>query len=229
MMGAEPCGEAFSINLLSHQFPFQSSSHRPPKSKPLTPLPYRDSLPRSYNVVNHHLPCPHLPALVEGETLDHHVLGRHGEARDAAFYFDALRYGHALWHRGQAGRALLALTRALYADVAAEDPILQSWPLPYAAMAWMIRHHDSDDFPGNPRLSYQHQATRLRGERRALRSARAWAVWAIVRAIRPQLPGDPTCLELPHKDIQFLLEQNGHPGESELWRTVLQGFHCHPS
>jgi hypothetical protein len=192
-------------------------------STALTPSHTHAGLSPEKRIVNCIQTCPYLPSLTGGETFDHHLLGRHGEARDAAFYFDALRYGQALWHQGHAGRALLALTRALYADVAAEDPILQSWPLPYAAMAWMIRFHHSDDFPGNPRLSYQHQATRLCGERWELRSARAWAVWAIVRAIRPQLPGDPTCPEFSHQDIHFLLEKNGHPGESELWRQALGG------
>lgn len=169
----------------------------------------------------HRSSCPFLPALVAGETYDHHLLGRHSERRDAAFYEDALRYGHALWHQGHAGRALLAITRALYADVADDDLILQSWPLPYDAMAWIVRHHDSDDFPGNPRLSYQHQATRLRGERRELRSARAWAVWAIVCAIRPHLDGDPSCQELSLEEIQLLLEKHGHLGEGLSWRKVI--------
>lgn len=172
-------------------------------------------------IMSHRASCPFLPALVAGKLYDHHLLGRHGEQRDAAFYEDALRYGHALWHQGHAGRALLAITRALYADVTADDPILRTWPLPYAAMAWIVQHHDSDDFPGNPRLSYQHQATRLRGERRELRSARAWAVWAIVCSIRPHLDGDASCQELSLEEIQHLLEKHGHLGEGLSWRKVI--------
>lgn len=171
--------------------------------------------------------CPLLPALVEGVTYDHHLLGRHGAARDAAFYEDALRYGQALWHQGHSGRALLAITRALYSDLAADDPVLQSWPLPYGAMAWIIRHHNSDDFPGNPRLSYQHQATRLRGERRDQRSARAWAVWSLVCAIRPHLAGDSSCEELSLKEIANLLEKHGHPGEATLWMKVMLQYSDH--
>ena len=166
--------------------------------------------------------CPYLPSLSEGETLDHQLLRKHGGARDAAFYSDALLYGHFLWQQGHAGRALLAITRALYADLAADDPILQLWPLPYSAMAWILQHHDSDDFPGNPRLSYQHQATRLRGERAELRAARAWAVWAIVCAIRPHLPGDPTCPELSHKEIKDLLDEYGHPEEGAQFMSEIK-------
>lgn len=172
----------------------------------------------------HSSACPFLPALVAGVKHDHHLLGRHGSSRDAAFYLDALRYGQALWLQGHAGRALLAITRALYAHIAANDPVLPLWPLPYAAMAWIVRHHDSDDFPGNPRLSYQHQATRLRGERRELRSARAWAVWAIVCRIRPHLDGDPSCQELSLEEIQLLLDKHGHPGEGKSWLKVIEDF-----
>lgn len=174
------------------------------------------------------LSCPFLPAINGDDMLDHSLLRRHGSARDASFYFDALCYGHFLWRQGHAGRALLALTRALYADVEATDDMLRAWPLPYAALFWMLQHHSSDDFPGNPRLSYQHQACRLRGERRELRAARAWAVWALVCAARPHLPGDRTCAELSREEITALLETWCHPGESTLWQTVLQGSAFQP-
>ncbi len=58
-----------------------------------------------------------------------------------AFYLIALSYGHYLWLKGYSGHAILAITRALYAN------------------------HPSEDYPGNPRISFQHQATRLRGDR----------------------------------------------------------------
>lgn len=170
--------------------------------------------------------CPYLPDVDEVEWLDHSLLRRHGAARDAKFYYDALRYGQFLWRRGHAGRALLAVTRALYAKVAADDPILRDWPLPYAALAWMLRENDSDDFPGNPRLSYQHQACRLRGERIELRAARAWAVWALACAARPHLPGDHSCPELSLEEIAECLEKVGHSDEAALWRRALQAlFH----
>jgi hypothetical protein len=109
----------------------------------------------------------------------------------------------------------------LYADLAQEDEVLTSWPLPYAALAWMMQHHDSDDFPGNPRLSYQHQATRLRGDRAELRSARAWAVWALACAARPSLPGDLDCPEWTHEQIIDALKRWGHRNEVEVWGNAL--------
>lgn len=166
--------------------------------------------------------CPYLP--VPEQACDYRLLRQHGNERDASFYLSALTYAQYLWQQGDAGRALLAATRALYADVAANDAVLLRWPLPYQALGWMMRHHVSDDFPGNPRRSYQHQASRLRGERAELRSARAWAVWALACAARPQLPGDPACPERTVEEIVELLEIHGHPGESGLWREVFDNL-----
>lgn len=140
------------------------------------------------------------------------------------FYFKALQYGHYLWQNGHAGRAILAITRALYAGIPEDDPILQQWPLPYAALKWILAKHNSDDFPGNPRISFQHQATRQIGERRELRRARAWAVWALVRSARPSLPGDSNDpVEEPGiEDIAVLLERHGSFHEANLWKEILR-------
>ena len=168
-------------------------------------------------------PCPFLPGKTEG--LDYRVLQQHGMARDAAFYLDALRYGQVLWMTGHAGRALLALTRALYADVREGETVLAQWPLPYAAMRWILEHHGSDDFPGNPRVSFQHQASRLRGQRQDQRSARAWAVWGLVRVARPALPGDErqAVVEPSFEEIFAGLEEFGLSGEAQTWEKALDG------
>jgi hypothetical protein len=100
------------------------------------------------------------------------------------------------------------------------DEILRTHPLPYRAMAWILQNHHSDDFPGNPRLSYQHQALRMRGARKELRQARAWAVWALVCAIRPRLPGDATLPEYSIREIAVELETQGIPGERALWEQA---------
>lgn len=163
--------------------------------------------------------CPFLP--ITDEVCDYRILQQHGPRRDADFYFSALQYAQQLWCDGHAGRALLAATRALYADLAEGDEVLKKWPLPYAALAWMMKQHDSDDFPGNPRLSYQHQATRLRGPRAELRSARAWAVWALACQARPRLSGDPDCPELTHEEITAVLQKWGHGNEVQVWENAL--------
>ena len=163
--------------------------------------------------------CPYLPSY-EGDC-DYRILRQHGARRDAEFYFSALCYGHHLWQQGHAGRALLALTRALYADLDGSESILCDEPLPYQAMHWIINKHHSDDFPGNPRLSFQHQACRMVEPRRAQRTARAWAVWAIICQVRPHLIGDQSLPELHHLEIARELETHGILGEVLIWKKVM--------
>lgn len=155
--------------------------------------------------------------------MSHRCLTELRNAPSPLFYETALQYGHYLWRHGHAGRAILAITRALYADVRENDPILRRWPLPYAAYRWILSHHPRSDFPGNPRVSFQHQATRLRGPRKALRRTRAWAVWAIVREHRPELPGDPgqPVREPTPAEIESYLGQLGHDNEVDLWKRAL--------
>lgn len=140
-----------------------------------------------------------------------------------AYYLAALRYGYYLWEQGHAGRALLALTRALYADLQEDATVLQDWPLPCRALRWIMEQHPSENFPGNPRVSFQHQATRLRGARRELRRARAWAVWALACRAKPGLPADPAQgAEEPELEaICSGLERHGHSNELRLWQAAL--------
>ena len=167
-------------------------------------------------------PCPHLPAPRAG--LDWRALHIHREdVRGAEFYHDCLEYGHALWQRGLAARALLCLDRALGADLRGNEPVLQTWPLPYAAVAWLIAHAPAGVFIGNPRVHFQHYADRMNPPRREQRRWRAWACWALTRAVRPGLPADPRhAVEEPTLGrIESELHALGLPGEPELWRGVL--------
>ena len=166
--------------------------------------------------------CPYLPEPEPEMSYRDLTELRGGDTE--AYYSKALQYGHYLWRRGKAGRAILALTRALYADLPPSAPVLRDWPLPYAALHWIVAHHTSDDFPGNPRVSFQHQATRLRGPRAELRRARAWAVWALIRDARPHLPADDAqgILEPSLPDIATMLERHGHPNETNLWKAIFR-------
>ncbi len=166
--------------------------------------------------------CPHLPPPRPG--LDWRALHAHrGAERGAEFYFDCLEYGHALWQRGLAARAILCLDRALGADLRSEEPALRDWPLPYAAVAWMVAHTPPDVFIGNPRVHFQHYADRMNEPRRDQRCWRAWACWALVRVVRPEFPADPRhqVVEPTTDDIAVALGLHGHAGEAELWRAVL--------
>ena len=172
-------------------------------------------------------PCPHLPVPPPG--LDHRHLSRHGESRDPAFYLSCLEYGHALWQRGQAARAVLCLDRAMGAAVLGHEPELIAWPMPYAAMAWFLTHTPPEIFIGNPRVHFQHYADRMNEPRRAQRATRAWACWALARRLRPEWPADPKhrVTEPTEAQIAEELDAQGIPGERALWCEVLQA--CTPS
>jgi hypothetical protein len=147
---------------------------------------------------------------------------RHDE-RGAGFYFACLEYGQSLWLRGFAARSLLCLDRAFGADLDGREPVLGEWPLPYAAMGWLITQTPPDVFLGNPRVHFQHYADRMKVPRGEVRRWRAWGCWAIACAVRPDLPGDPRhAVEEPSLErIAQELRTRGIPGEAELWRTEL--------
>lgn len=169
-------------------------------------------------------PCPHLPPPRAG--LDWRTLHVHREdARSEAFYHDCLEYGHSLWQRGFAARALLCLDRAFGADLQGEEAVLRDWPMPYAATTWLVKHTPPEIFLGNPRVHFQHYAGRMNEPRRTQRVARSWACWALVRVVRPELPGDPRhrIAEPSLDEIARDLNAHGHPGETDLWRTVMGG------
>ncbi len=169
-------------------------------------------------------PCPHLPP--PRPELNWRALHafRDGE-RGGDFYFAALEYGHSLWSRGFAARAILCLDRAFGADLSGVEPVLREWPLPYAAMAWFIEHTPREIFLGNPRVHFQHYADRMNEPRREQRRWRAWACWAIARTLRPDLSADPkhVVVEPTIEEIAANLDAFGLPGESALWRETLHG------
>lgn len=144
--------------------------------------------------------------------------------RGGEFYFACLEYAHALWQRGFAARALLCLDRALGADLGGDEAVLRDHPLPYAAMAWIIANTPAGMFLGNPRVHFQHYADRMNEPRRAQRQCRAWACWALARAVRPDLPGDPKhrVVEPTLVEIDLALRAHGHPGEAERWAVELR-------
>ena len=157
--------------------------------------------------------------------MDWKVYAPHGRERGPGFYATALEYGHYLWQRRFPARAILCLDRAMGAELREDDPVLGSWPMPYAAMAWFLREVPRDLFCGNPRVHFQHYADRMNAPRREARVWRAWACWALTRRVRPELPGDPRhdVREPAESEIAQELENHGLPGERELWATVLAG------
>ncbi len=167
-------------------------------------------------------PCPHLPA--PPVQMDASALSAHGPNRDAEFYLTALTYAHYLWQRGHAARAILKLDRALLSNLRGDEPVLRDWPLPYAAMAWLLQHTPPNIFIGNPRVHFQHLADRMNEPRREQRRWRTWACWAICRVVRPEFGPDPkhVVTEPTVDEIAALLHKHGVPGETAVWRAVLQ-------
>jgi hypothetical protein len=137
-------------------------------------------------------------------------------------YLLCLEYGQQLWLDGLPARALLAVDRALYCDVAASAEVLQAYPLPYAAIRWLVSQ-PSDAFTGNARVHYQHLADRVRGERADIKKWRAWAAWAVTRQARPDLPGDPKhiVLEPSYAEIANGLTHYGVAGETATWKAAV--------
>jgi len=164
-------------------------------------------------------PCPHLPP-ARAELDWRHLHAFRDQERGAEFYLACLEYGHALWQRRLAARAILCLDRAFGAELRGDESVLREWPLPYAAMAWFITHTPADVFLGNPRVHFQHYADRMNEPRREQRRWRAWACWAITRAVRPDLPADPRhdVREPSLAEIGAALDAHGLPGETDLWR-----------
>ena len=157
--------------------------------------------------------------------MDWQVFQRHRDERGGPFYATCLEYGQDLWQRRLPARAMLCLDRAMGADVSARDPVLGSWPMPYAAMAWIMREVPRELFCGNPRIHFQHYADRMNEPRKEIREWRAWACWALARQVRPELPGDPKHdVRFPSKEeIGTGLSAVGLPGECELWWAVMAG------
>ena len=175
-------------------------------------------------------PCPYLPFPRAG--LDWRALHAFREKdRGIEFYFACLEYGHTLWQKGFAARALLCLDRAFGAELNGGESLLRSHPLPYAAMAWLIAQTPPEVFLGNPRVHFQHYADRMNEPRRDQRRWRAWACWALARAVRPDLPADPKheVIEPSLDDIDAGLRRHGLSGEADLWRMEFErAVECAP-
>ena len=168
-------------------------------------------------------PCPYLPS--GQRKLSWRDLNALRDGRGEELYLLCLEYGQQLWLENLPARALLAVDRALYCDVAADAECLKANPLPYAAIGWLVSQ-PTEEFTGNARVHYQHLADRVKGERAAQKKWRAWAAWAIVRAVRPDLAADPehVVTEPTHSEIRQALQLHGIQGEAETWEKAIESI-----
>ncbi|GAA5484466.1 hypothetical protein Hsar01_03710 [Haloferula sargassicola] len=147
-----------------------------------------------------------------------------GKNRDGRFYHTALTYAQVLWRRGLPAQAILQIDRAFGADLAGDAAVLTPLPPPYAALRWMLEHRPDGRFLGNPVRHFQHLATRVKGVRREVRSARAWACLHLAEEILPadEFPRDlhqiqRESITIPDRDeVRRSLEFLGWPGEADL-------------
>ncbi|MEX1117002.1 MAG: hypothetical protein WEB53_17280 [Akkermansiaceae bacterium] len=107
---------------------------------------------------------------------DFSLTRRHGAAKGAEFYRDALTYAQSQWLTGKPAQAILQLNKAWMADLAVDDPILKSHPSPYRALVWTLETAatGTHGYLGNPVRHFQHLASRMSGPRAEIRAWRAW-------------------------------------------------------
>jgi hypothetical protein len=166
-------------------------------------------------------PCPHLP--LPERALDWHHLHQSGAERGSVFYLRCLEYAQHLWLHATPARSLLAVDRALLSRVRGDEPEVTAWPLPYAAITWILEHAGPDLFLGNPRVHYQHLADRVRGPGHETKRWRSWACWHLVRAARPEFEADPRHRVDPpdRAAVGAGLIAWGIAGEDAIWRKAL--------
>ena len=150
-------------------------------------------------------PCPLLPVPEQPITArDSKALG---SDRGVQFYRLCLEYAQTKWQADLPAQALLQLNRAMSADLSGEEDVLSEYPVPYQAVAWMLRARPDRRgvFFGNPRRHWQHYATRMSGPRSEVRMWRAWACWFLAKKIRPDLPDDPNQkIDFPGRELYLL-------------------------
>ena len=163
--------------------------------------------------------CPYLPS--PPDLMDASALSAHGAVRDDAFYLTALTYGHYLWLRGLASRAMLKLDRALCADLrglAQMAPSLRRRGV--VSQAYSGRRICRKSTGPLSTSGRSHEGAAPREQRRW----RIWACWSLCRAVLPHLPGDPKhVVEEPAIErIVVELQIHGVPGELKTWRAALK-------
>jgi hypothetical protein len=173
--------------------------------------------------------CPLLPELARPQGP---AVTRDLAVKEAAYYHACLCYAQSLWREGKPAQAILQLNKSFMADLGRESGILLSWPPPYAVLVWMLRNRGEGDFIGNPVRHFQHLATRVGGERKEIRSWRAWACFHLSRRVLPTdgFPIDAEqvekeSLEIPEwSAVLDRIAAGGWVGEAEVIREAAEGL-----
>jgi hypothetical protein len=171
--------------------------------------------------------CPFLPpapnVIRPAETRPIRESGDRG-----AYYIAALTCAQSLWLEGKPAQAILQLNHALGVELAADDPAVVQWPLPYQAKMWLFTRRHEDGFLGNPTRHYQHLASRMSGPNSKLRSWRAWACFYLSERVLPakEYPRDNRQIDRENLSIPTwettldMISQLGIPGEAGMLSTI---------
>jgi len=166
--------------------------------------------------------CPYLPEVSAPHYFT--ITRRHGHAKGAEFYRDALCYAQSQWISGKPAQAILQLNKSWMAELPAGDPILETHPPAYRALVWIMEMASTGDcgYLGNPVRHFQHLASRMSGPRAQIRAWRAWLCFHLAENIldRAEYPRDGQQLareglQIPsHQRALAEIVAKGWPGES---------------
>ena len=151
-------------------------------------------------------PCPFLP--LPERPLTHEDLHALGTDRGPRFHHAALAYAQGMWLANFPAKALLLVSRAQSCRLE-EVSLLTEGAMPYHAVAWIVHHRPAGRFIGNPRLHYQHLASRMVEPHRELRRWRAWACWYLTRELLSEA-------EFPSDTRQIRAESTVEPRRAEI-------------
>lgn len=179
-------------------------------------------------------PCPWLPEVKQA--IDFTRTRRHGPAKGAAFYRDALAYAQSQWMGGKPAQAVLQLNKAWMADLQGQE-WLQSEADPYRALAWILTtaQPGKAGYLGNPVRHFQHLASRMSGPQAEVRRWRAWACLHLAERVieRARHPRDGRQLAreglwIPGPGVVVAsLGRLGWPGEADRLASLLESGGIH--
>jgi hypothetical protein len=174
----------------------------------------------------HQAPCPLLPEVAG--PVDPLAARVFAESKCGHFYAASLCLAQSYWRQAKPAQAILQLNKAFMADLRGDEEVLQSWPAPYGVLVWMLHHRPPQAFVGNPVRHFQHLATRVSGQRREIRSWRAWGCFHLARRVLPAdgFPPDEVQIERERLEIPAwervsqAIRHGGWRGEGEQLHRV---------
>jgi hypothetical protein len=150
------------------------------------------------------------------------VTRRHGDAKGAEFYLDALRFAQSQWISGKPAQAILQLNKAWMADLVRDEAVLEIHPSPYRALDWIMKTAAGGEcgYLGNPVRHFQHLASRMSGPRAEIRSWRAWICFHLAERVMDRAT-------FPRDGEQIAREGFWIPGlETATWNLTRMGWRC---